>query len=307
MTSLEENLNKILEEKETKLLPENIKKGINILGIEGEDTNSNIQSENPAINDDIMLGKEAYVNDTKLVGTMADNGQLNFKPSEGEQMIPEGYTSGGTIEAVDITTLNDYKLCDKMVDVILGNRKPYTELEWIEFTGTQYVDTEIPLWSNENWKIEMITTPTKIFNYNHYLSIDDDDNEHETWIASDGYYYCRFHSGMKSVITSMIANEKYHIIHDFKDGICTSTINDEVTDTTDFGAFISDKTIRFGHRDTGKFIGKLHSLKFYSNDNLILNLVPVIDLTEKVCLYDKVNSKYYYNKGTGDFIAGEVI
>ena len=153
----------------------------------------------------------------------------------------------------------------------------------------------------------MITTPTKILNYNHYLSIDDNDSEHETWIASDGYYYCRLHEGMKIAITPIVANKKYHIIHDFKNGVCTSIVNNEVTKTTNFGAFSSNKTIRFGHRNTANFIGKLFSLKFYSNDNLILNLIPVIDIAGEVCLYDKVNSKYYHNKGTGNFIAGEAI
>ena len=239
MTGLEIKLRNISQEKEEKIIPENIKKDISVLGVIGTHDSNNIQSDVPASNDDIIQGKEAYVNDVKLIGTMIDNGAIEITPSEEKQILPSGYHNGnGRILPVDITTLNNYRTCDSLADEILGNKEPYIELEYIEFTGTQYIDSEIALWNNSNWKIEMITTPTKILNYNHYLSIDDNDSEHETWIASDGYYYCRLHEGMKIAITPIVANKKYHIIHDFKNGVCTSIVNNEVTKTTNFGAFV---------------------------------------------------------------------
>ena len=39
----------------------------------------------------------------KIVGTMPNNGQLNYTPSTLPQTIPAGYTSGGTIEAVTMS------------------------------------------------------------------------------------------------------------------------------------------------------------------------------------------------------------
>ena len=49
---------------------------------------------------------------------------------------------------------------------------------------------------------------------------------------------------------------------------------------------------------------KLYSCKFYENDNMIRNFVPCRDKDGTVCLYDKIEGKYYYNKGTGEFVAG---
>ena len=40
-------------------------------------------------------------NGTQLIGTMPNNGQLNYTPTSSVQTIPAGYTSGGTIEAVN--------------------------------------------------------------------------------------------------------------------------------------------------------------------------------------------------------------
>lgn len=51
---------------------------------------------------------------------MPNNGQLNYKPSDIAQTIPSGYTSGGTVQATDITVLDDYAVCNSIADAILG-------------------------------------------------------------------------------------------------------------------------------------------------------------------------------------------
>ena len=67
-TQLEEKLNKILAEKKEKILPENIKKGTNILGIEGGYEGIDT-SDATATASDILKDKTAYVNGEKIVGT----------------------------------------------------------------------------------------------------------------------------------------------------------------------------------------------------------------------------------------------
>lgn len=48
----------------------------------------------------ILQGETAYVNEVKVKGTMPNNGTLNYNSSQEDQIIPEGYTAGGTIKAV---------------------------------------------------------------------------------------------------------------------------------------------------------------------------------------------------------------
>ena len=53
---------------------------------------------------------------------------------------------------------------------------------------------------------------------------------------------------------------------------------------------------------------KLRGMKVYADagyTNLLRDLWPCYDPDGIACLYDKVEKKYYYNAGTGDFIAGE--
>lgn len=58
-------------------------------------------SDATAVPNDIISPKTAYVNGEKITGSMPNNGALNYTPSEQEQSIPAGYTSGGTVNAID--------------------------------------------------------------------------------------------------------------------------------------------------------------------------------------------------------------
>ena len=67
-------------------------------------------SDATAINNSILQDKIAYSNNEKLIGTMPNNGELNFSVSDKNQTIPKGYTSGGTIEASPILN-TEYDNC----------------------------------------------------------------------------------------------------------------------------------------------------------------------------------------------------
>ena len=50
---------------------------------------------------------------------------------------------------------------------------------------------------------------------------------------------------------------------------------------------------------------RLYELQMYDGDTLVRDFVPVIDGSNIACLYDKVEKKCYYNVGTGTFSYGE--
>ena len=52
---------------------------------------------------------------------------------------------------------------------------------------------------------------------------------------------------------------------------------------------------------------KISYFQIYDNDILVRDFIPVLDGNGTPCMYDKVEGKFYYNAGTGDFIAGPVI
>lgn len=54
----------------------------------------------------------------------------------------------------------------------------------------------------------------------------------------------------------------------------------------------------------GRNAGRLYSCQIYVSGALVRDFRPCYDPEGVACLYDKVEEKYYYNAGTGDFIAG---
>lgn len=60
-------------------------------------------SDATATSNNILDKATAYVDGKKTTGTMPNNGSLNYSPSTVAQAIPAGYTSGGTVKAVDNT------------------------------------------------------------------------------------------------------------------------------------------------------------------------------------------------------------
>lgn len=67
----------------------------------------------------------------------------------------------------------------------------------------------------------------------------------------------------------------------------------------------------FGLNNDGTVVSRTsfrcHSMKVWDEDNLIRDLIPVLDLDDVACLYDKVTEKFYYNAGTGSFKYAELI
>lgn len=112
-----EYIKKAIINKPKSLTSNNIKVGETIFGIAGELVDTSDGNIKPS---DILAGKIAYSNNQRIVGIMPNNGALEFEPSEEEQVIPSGLTTGGIVKATDITTLNEYKECLNIANDILG-------------------------------------------------------------------------------------------------------------------------------------------------------------------------------------------
>ena len=95
-SDLQKKLDYILDEKINKIIPYNIRKGVDIFGVSGECVGVD-STDATATPGDIMYGKTAYVNDQKITGTIPDNDYLYYTPSTQNQSIPAGYTDGGTV------------------------------------------------------------------------------------------------------------------------------------------------------------------------------------------------------------------
>ena len=83
------------DDEQDKIIPENIKSGVNILGIDGAYEGLNTADATATANE-ILNGKTAYVNNQKLIGSMPNHGAFNREISvkSDSYTIPAGYHNG---------------------------------------------------------------------------------------------------------------------------------------------------------------------------------------------------------------------
>lgn len=202
------------------------------------------------------------------------------------------------------TKLNDY---NNLVNVLLGNidadvLKPYIELEYIESTGKQYIDTGILVGDYQvQTRGRMLNTKDNTFYFgNNYYHI--------------GIYssktFSAFYSGNKELFlgdTSIMTNTFEMTFNDSNHRVI---INNSII-RSDF--LVTNQSLTIGIFGRGNFYeswrssSRLYYLKIINNSTgkLVRDFIPVIEKsTNKVCLYDKVEEKFYYNVGKGEFVAG---
>lgn len=103
MSDLKTNLQEILQDKNTNLLPENLKAGITCLGVIGTMEPSIDTSDADATPEDITINKTAYVNGEKVVGT------LPLFPNSRTFTVDGGVTNDGENNRIQIRTINSTK------------------------------------------------------------------------------------------------------------------------------------------------------------------------------------------------------
>lgn len=262
-----------------------------------------------ATKNDVVSGKTYYNRGGKTTGTMVNNGTLNYTPSSSIQTIPAGYTSGGTISAVDITKLSDYVTCLGLSEQIIGE-VPYTKLEYIESSGTQWINTGVLPTNNTKVDLDFSFTSNTVSNKTCVFG------SRETWqskgfyfgVASDtmGRGWWGQYGSANTGELSARSDTNRHILsfskNVFLDNVLVKTFTNDLTtayaNIALFGSFEGSTTTASASSQ------KVYSCKIYDNNVLIRDYIPVKDPNNVVCLYDKVSNMYFYNEGSGTFIAG---
>ena len=200
----------------------------------------------------------------------------------------------------------------------------YQEVEYIESTGNQCINTGIPL--NQYRKCEMEFSPTLIgATVDERLCIDGGlNNSSQNDVRNLLYIYggtkklCLAYGNSSHRIDSveLEINLKYIIEYEMLANSCSLTINGNKYSAS-YGATLitnGDNVFLFGASNSASnqkpYIDlasmRLYNAKYYNdNDILIRNFIPCYRKSDnKVGLYDLVNNVFYTNAGTGVFLMG---
>lgn len=181
----------------------------------------------------------------------------------------------------------------------------YTPLEYIQSTGTQYIDTGISVTPENYQQLKMSVTCEKIgkgsgasdwlvdgsnianayfytgvYNGKYYYGCGTAD--HDTGIAA---------ASGKQTFTLDIPSSKFTV----SDTVDVSISTEPVTTSASLYLF------GFNYNPVRCYAEKVYSCQIYMGDTLVRDFIPAKDELGNLGLYDKVEGKFYYNAGTGVF------
>ena len=193
----------------------------------------------------------------------------------------------------------------------------YTELEYIESTGSQYINTEIG--TSSITKTEVVGQFTGLVSNTFIFGKTNNGTSRYGW----GEYIYPYGAANKflwnyggwGVVTNADLN-KHTFGIDTKNGLVyIDNTQFDTSQTSSSGAnpaFVPDSLpIYLFARNSGGVVGyakaKIYSVKMWNNNELTHDFVPAENSSGVVGLYDTVNNRFYTNAGTGEFTPGPVV
>ena len=198
--------------------------------------------------------------------------------------------------------------------IYLGSRRkpnlPYdAEVEYLESTGTQWIDTGV--FGNLHTRIEIVLEVTNFIGHyavcGFFLSGSSAQITVPTNYSNTGGLYSRF--GDKFISGGLAVSEGKHTLTVDRAGLTIDGVSRGTFGATaDFTTSASLALFRFKGLDRNFFIGRMFSCKFHDGSSLVRNLVPVRFTNEhgqsEGAMYDRVSGQLFRNSGTGVFVFG---
>jgi hypothetical protein len=183
----------------------------------------------------------------------------------------------------------------------------YTELEYIQSSGTQYIDTGFK--PNQDTRVvtkfDMIQTDTtwrKLWG----SASGTYDLDFALW--NDGTTKLQSYYGTKTNNTVPITSMSLNV--DANKNIWKYSGKTITFDKNNFTCAYSMYVFNVNKDDHPEYLPgmmKLYLFKIYDNDVLVRDFIPCKNPSGTVGLYDSVNNQFYQNAGSGTFIAGPEI
>lgn len=182
-------------------------------------------------------------------------------------------------------------------------------LEYIESTGTQYIDTGFK--PNQDTRILMKAAPVLINAGDHSAfffgsTYPDQQDGYEVYIYGPSCYAVynsiqtpggsNFQIGQ--ILTIDFNKFSFSLYRDGEN--IFSTNFDPVT----FTSHVNLGLCRLMRQNPFNGHVRVYACKIYDNEKLIRDYIPCKDPDGTVCLYDQISDEYVYNAGSGVFTAG---
>ena len=183
----------------------------------------------------------------------------------------------------------------------------YTQLEYIESTGTQWIKTNIT-GVNQDWSyvIDIMPLSTGLCGLHGIYGTKDNSRIAALIGHTTGRidYVCG-NTGYKQTTTALPRNIRY-TIYDYKTKYTINNVDyakQYANITTQENLMLLSFQVDYDSTNNGHY-GRLYHATVYNDNNvLVLDAYPALrDSDSRPGLYDTVNNVFYTNAGTGEFL-----
>lgn len=181
-------------------------------------------------------------------------------------------------------------------------------LDYIESSGTQYIDTGV----NPNQDTRVVISAKFNTQPNTDSAIFGIRNSNTMqfwcyWRNSDAKYAFRFGSSSTNNLVAATSTEQNTI--DANKNVLTIGANSATAAAATFTATYSMYLFAVNNAGSMQYPAsvKIYSCQIYDNGALVRDFVPCENESGEVGMYDKLNNVFYANDGTGVFTAGSVV
>lgn len=210
------------------------------------------------------------------------------------------------LSAVEYLTDMLYDMGYNVPTVVPAKKTRYVEkeIEYIESSGTQYINTGFN--PNNNTRVVMdvdilssSAATCAIFGARNAVIVD----AFVLW-RLNGSFRTDYNNTTKQMTVSSLGR---HVIDKNKN---VTTIGNDIKEHEESEFQTNYPLALFALKqatevDERMVCMRLYSCKIYDNDFLVRDFKPYYDSNGVACLYDAVSGTYYYNAGTGNFSASE--
>lgn len=209
---------------------------------------------------------------------------------------------------------NEIKKVYKGTDVIYEHTSlPYTPLNYIQSTGTQYINAKLPNYTT-GFKVEIKFQFTEERNNQFLYGAEGNSPYNRNYFKRTKINVLEVGAYMyNSIMAYTSIGTTYEAVVKTLRGIEQSLKLDgtQVWSTTDYLSYdrtnLTPYIFALNARGTASEQArmKLFYIRFYDRNNTLLrDFIPVLDLNSVPCLYDNVSQTFYYNSGSGTFLYG---
>lgn len=185
----------------------------------------------------------------------------------------------------------------------------YTELEYIQSSGTQYIDTGFKPSGNSGIVVDYQQVGTIAYQDPLFGARQSSSNTaFSMWLSSNVTY--PQYGNVSYDAKPISINNNTRLIYKLDKGI--ASCGDKTVSFSQLSFTSSYNLVLFsvntgGTVDTRRISGKLYNCKIYDNNEIVRDFIPCKNPSGVIGLYDTVNSQFYQNAGSGAFVAGPEI